>query len=62
MPPWSWRIKWLLLCVITLGIYSFWVGPRIQKWIVENTDFDPAFTPGPQFTAAANQPDAVALL
>ena len=32
-------IKWLLLIIITLGIYSFWVGPRIQKWVWENTDF-----------------------
>ena len=33
-------IKWFLLIIITLGIYSFWVAPRIQKWIVENTDFE----------------------
>jgi uncharacterized membrane protein YjgN (DUF898 family) len=32
-------IKWLLLIIITLGIYSFWVGPRIRKWVWENTDF-----------------------
>jgi uncharacterized membrane protein YjgN (DUF898 family) len=32
-------IKWFLLCIVTLGIYSFWVQPRLQKWIVENTDF-----------------------
>ena len=32
-------IKWFVLIVITLGIYLFWVGPRIQKWIWENTDF-----------------------
>lgn len=31
-------IKWLLLIIITLGIYSFWVQPRMQKWIVENTE------------------------
>lgn len=46
-------IKWLLLIIITAGIYSFWVGPRIQKWVVENTDFDPAFSPGPQFQPPA---------
>ena len=45
-------IKWLLLSVVTLGIYSFWVAPRLQRWVVENTDFDPAFTPGPAFDAA----------
>jgi uncharacterized membrane protein YjgN (DUF898 family) len=38
-------LKWLLLSIITLGIYLFWVGPRIQKWVVENTDFDPTFVP-----------------
>ena len=32
-------IKWFLLVVITLGIYLLWVGPRIQKWKWENTDF-----------------------
>ena len=29
-------IKWWLLCVITLGIYGFWVAPRLTKWIVEH--------------------------
>jgi uncharacterized membrane protein YjgN (DUF898 family) len=42
-------IRWFLLTIVTLGIYGFWVAPRVQKWIVENTDFDPAFTPGPAF-------------
>jgi uncharacterized membrane protein YjgN (DUF898 family) len=32
-------IKWFLLCLITLGIYGFWVYPRLQQWIVEHTDF-----------------------
>ena len=32
-------IKWFVLIIITLGIYLLWVGPRIQKWIWENTDF-----------------------
>lgn len=45
---WNW-VKWLLLSIITLGIYLFWVTPRITKWIVENTDFDPTWTPGPAF-------------
>jgi hypothetical protein len=30
-------IKWLLLSIVTLGIYLFWVGPRVQKWIWEHT-------------------------
>lgn len=38
-------IKWLLLSVVTLGIYLFWVGPRISKWKWENTDFDPTWRP-----------------
>ena len=32
-------IKWLLLCWITLGIYLLWVGPRIQSWKWEHTNF-----------------------
>ncbi len=53
-------LKWLLLSIVTLGIYLFWVGPRIQRWKWEHTDFDrgryplplvdpmqvPAVTPG----------------
>jgi uncharacterized membrane protein YjgN (DUF898 family) len=38
-------IKWFLLSIITLGIYSFWVAPRIQQWKVEHTDFDPTWQP-----------------
>jgi uncharacterized membrane protein YjgN (DUF898 family) len=30
-------MKWLGLTIVTLGIYVFWVGPRLQKWIWENT-------------------------
>jgi uncharacterized membrane protein YjgN (DUF898 family) len=32
-------IKWFLLSIITLGIYLFWVGPRLQRWITVNTEF-----------------------
>lgn len=32
-------IKWFLLCIITLGIYSFWVGISLEKWRVKNTTF-----------------------
>lgn len=32
-------IKWLLLILITAGIYSFWVAPRLQKWQWEHTTF-----------------------
>lgn len=33
-------IKWFFLIIVTLGIYGFWVAPRITKWITEHTDFD----------------------
>ena len=29
----------MLLLIITLGIYSFWVIPNLNRWIVEHTDF-----------------------
>jgi uncharacterized membrane protein YjgN (DUF898 family) len=32
-------IKWFLLTVITLGIYAFWVAPRLQAWKTVNTNF-----------------------
>ena len=32
-------IKWLFLCVITLGIYSFWLRIALEKWKVKNTKF-----------------------
>ncbi len=43
----AWRlfanwIKWLLLSIVTLGVYAFWVGPRVAKWVWEHTSFDPA--------------------
>ena len=34
-------IKWFLLCIVTLGIYSFWVIPRITQWKWEHRDFAP---------------------
>lgn len=30
-------MKWLLLCIITVGIYSFWMYPRLVQWKVEKT-------------------------
>ncbi|MDJ0355467.1 DUF898 family protein [Paenarthrobacter sp. PH39-S1] len=30
-------IKWFLLSIITLGIYTFWVYPRLMQWKVEKT-------------------------
>ena len=32
-------IKWFLLCIITFGIYSLWVGIALEKWKVKNTTF-----------------------
>ncbi|CAB4859660.1 unannotated protein [freshwater metagenome] len=32
-------ILWLLLIIVTLGIYSFWVAPRLQRWRWVNTGF-----------------------
>ena len=38
-------VKSFLLCFVTLGMYSFWVIPRIQQWTIEHTDFDPTWRP-----------------
>ena len=35
----SW-IKWLLLIIVTLGIYGFWVNIAMQKWITKHTHFE----------------------
>jgi len=32
-------IKWFFLCIITFGIYSFWLGIALEKWKVKNTSF-----------------------
>ncbi|BBM39008.1 membrane protein [Leptotrichia hofstadii] len=32
-------IKWLLLIVVTLGIYGFWVNIKLEQWKVKNTTF-----------------------
>jgi uncharacterized membrane protein YjgN (DUF898 family) len=44
-------IGWLLLCFITLGIYSFWVTPRVTKWVVERQRLDPQPITYPQQAA-----------
>lgn len=33
-------IKWFVFLIITLGIYSFWLGPSLNRWITEHTDFE----------------------
>lgn len=32
-------IKWMFFSLITLGIYMLWIGPSLEKWIVEHTEF-----------------------
>ena len=32
-------IKWLLLIIVTLGIYGFWVHIKLEQWKVKNTTF-----------------------
>lgn len=32
-------VKMLLLCLVTLGIYGFWVVPRVTRWAVEHQEF-----------------------
>ncbi|MDR3190466.1 MAG: DUF898 domain-containing protein [Lactobacillaceae bacterium] len=32
-------IKWFVLIVITLGIYGFWVGIKLEDWKAKNTTF-----------------------
>lgn len=32
-------IKWLLLLIITFGIYGFWLKISLEKWKVKNTTF-----------------------
>lgn len=56
---WGNWLKRFLLCIITIGIYSFWVAPCLTRWKWEHTDFDAAFTdpvapgmPGMPATAA----------
>ena len=33
-------IKWILLTIVTLGIYSFWLGINMKKWVVKHTHFE----------------------
>jgi uncharacterized membrane protein YjgN (DUF898 family) len=32
-------LKWFGLTIITLGVYLFWVIPRLQRWKWEHRDF-----------------------
>ena len=33
-------VKWILLTIITLGIYGLWVGIKYAKWEVKHTEFE----------------------
>ena len=30
-------IKWFLLTIVTLGIYSFWLSIKMQQWVTKHT-------------------------
>ena len=32
-------IKWLLLLIVTLGIYGLWIHIKLEQWKVKNTSF-----------------------
>jgi uncharacterized membrane protein YjgN (DUF898 family) len=32
-------IKWLLLTIITLGIYGFWLDIKLKQWRTKHTHF-----------------------
>ena len=32
-------IKWMLLTIITFGIYSFWLTIKMKKWVAKHTHF-----------------------
>jgi uncharacterized membrane protein YjgN (DUF898 family) len=34
-------IKWLLLSIVTFGVYLFWVERRVQRWMWEHTELEP---------------------
>ena len=42
--PWAllgnW-VKWLVLSIVTFGVYLFWVERRVQRWISEHTELEP---------------------
>ena len=32
-------IKWWLLCIVTLGIYGFWMSIKFRQWTTRHTHF-----------------------
>ena len=37
MQLWGQYIKWVLLSIITLGIYLLWLGIAMRKWVASKT-------------------------
>ena len=35
-------IKWFLLCIITFGIYGFWLTIKMKQWVTKHTHLTPA--------------------
>jgi uncharacterized membrane protein YjgN (DUF898 family) len=33
-------IKWFLLTIITLGIYSFWLSIKMKEWVTKHTHME----------------------
>ena len=33
-------IVWILLCIITLGIYAFWLPIRLKQWQIKHTTME----------------------
>lgn len=34
------NLKWMILVIITFGIYSFWLQVKLLNWKISNTVFD----------------------
>lgn len=32
-------VLWLLLTIVTVGIYGFWVNIKLKKWKIQHTRF-----------------------
>lgn len=49
--------KWFLLTIITFDIYSSRVYSRLQKWIIEHQEIDPATPPPADHRVMREQPE-----
>lgn len=34
------RLKWILLTIVTLGIYSLWIPIKMERWVTSNIHFE----------------------